>query len=394
MLIFFLLSVSFLSVTMANAINIGVSPSRLKFQSILQSGYAEKEVTISTTSDDELTAHFEITGEISDWLRFEPNETYFVVSSSNPYRLKVIAEPPSDAGNGTHSGMVTFVTDRVGNLTSRAGGVVKVAVGLGVDIDITTEKISSCLAGGFNLRDTEVNYPIELSMSISNTGNLRITPILSVDIWDQAQEDLVITREIQGEEILPTTNKEIKRAISGNLAVGQYWASIEAKNCGKSDLLTFSVVEKGSLIDRGELTKLSSKVWAFVGEPVQITAEFHNTGERNVFARFKGTITLDEQVVKVIDTEELQIPPGESVDFTDFFTPKSPGRYVISGKVIYNKKFTYEKGTILNVNPATETKNETNYEKAILLLIYLVVIITIIFIARKIIIERRRKRMQ
>ena len=41
-------------------------------------------------------------------------------------------------------------------------------------------------------------------------------------------------------------------------------------------------------------------------------------------------------------------------DFNIFFTPEEQGRYVISGRVVYNKKLTFEKSSILNVQPSEE----------------------------------------
>ena len=56
--------------------------------------------------------------------------------------------------------------------------------------------------------------------------------------------------------------------------------------------------------------------------------------------------------------DEIEVPSKTTADLISYFTPKDSGRYVISGRVLYNKKLTFEKSSILNVNyaPTTERK--------------------------------------
>jgi hypothetical protein len=375
----------------AQALSIGVSPGKVNFQNMLKGGYAEKTVTISTNSDQELTGHFDVSGEISEWIRFEPNTTTITLSKTDPYKLRIIAEPPQDVRNGSYSGSITIVTDSFGNITGRAGGFIKAAVTLIINLGVTNQEISKCRAGGFNFKDSEIGYPIELELTIINDGNVRIKPIISVDIWDQMQEDLLLSKELVSDEILPTTESKVLRSLQNNLDIGQYWVSVGVDECGASDFLTFSVVEKGAIADKGILKQITNKVWAYVGETIQINAVFQNIGERKVFARFKGVIKLDDKIVKVIETEELDVLAGETTTFDIYFTPEKPGRYTLTGRVIYNKKLTFEKGSIINVNPAPVIPKEKGFAGYLPLVLYVTIIITIIFIIRKIMKEKRNK---
>ena len=157
------------------------------------------------------------------------------------------------------------------------------------------------------------------------------------------------------------------------------------------NLVIMRSIKKGGIVDKGVLNQVVNKVWAYVNEPIEVKADFRNIGERSVFARFKGTVKLDDKIVRILETEEIEVPAGEKAEFVSFFIPEEPGRYVISGKVIYNKKFTFEKGSILNVNPPPETEKGPNYGMFFILLIYLIMAVTIIFIMRKIIKEKRRR---
>ena len=380
----------------ANSISIGISPGRVNFDGVLREGYAERTVLVSTASEDEIIMTLRPDPDVLEWIRFEPNASTFTVSKKKPYPLKIIAEPPPDFRIGNYSGRIEVITEGFGGAAGRAGAMVKTSVLLMMKLEITGKESVKCRAGGVTLNDVESGFPLELETSVINDGNVRLAPTISVDVWDQKQENLLLSREVVGDIVLPTTKKKIIRAIPHSLKEGQYWANVNIRECGTSSLLTFSVLEKGGIADKGELLEITNKPWALTNETVQITAKFQNTGQRSVNARFKGAIRLDDKIVRLIETDEVIVPAGEVTNFDIFFVPEISGRYTLTGRVVYNKKLTFEKGTIINVNPAGEGPKKfgllENMKKNMLpLLVYLIIIITILFIMRKIAKERKKR---
>ncbi len=371
------------------SVSIGISPGRVEFDNLLRDGYAERTVIITTSSEEEISGHFKVTGDIKDWLSFEPSTDTFTMSRSNPYRLKIIIRPPADMPTGNYSGNIEFITDTIGSIGGRAGGIIKTAVILILNSEVSGEEITECSAGAFEINDVEEGFPIEFSANIFNGGNVRIRPKITVDIWDQLQENLLLTGEYTGEEVLPTTERKITGQIKNNLAVGQYWATIKAEECGSEAFLTFNIVEEGGIVDKGYFKGLLNQPWVYVGQTVEIVAEFLNQGKRSVKAKFKGAIRRDDEIVEVIETDEILVPSGEQGDFFIYFTPKEEGRYTLNGRILYNKKLTFEKGTVINaVLPEAQENEESN--NFLPFIIYLVIIVTIIFILRKIIKERKK----
>jgi hypothetical protein len=373
-------------------VGIGVSPGAITFNGVLRGGYAEDYMTISTDSKEGIIASLKVTGYIKDWVRFGGNVTRFNISSSKPYRLKVIVDPPENIGNGSYSGEIEFVTERVaGNITGRAGGFIKAGVKIFLTLEIIGEEKRACKAGGFHIKDVEKGYPLELEYTLINEGNVRIRPVLSIDLWDQLQENLMFSKEIFGVEVLPTVKEKVIKKLQNRLDIGQYWARVTVSECEATNLITFSVLEKGSIVDKGELREVRTKVWAYVNETVEIKALFQNQGERTVTAKFKGSIKLDNHIVKIIETEEVDVPSLKETEFIVYFKPEKPGRYTIDGRVLYNKKLTFEKGSILNVNypPAEVAEGESTI---IPLLLYVVIIISILFLIRVIMKEKKRRR--
>ena len=372
----------------ANAVSIGVSPGRAVFDNMLKSGYAERTVKISTNSNEGIIARLDVKGEVSGWLRLEPDNKTFSLSSGSPYELKIIMQPPDDARSDSYSGSIEFVIESSGGITGRAGGFVKPGVKLIIDVVVSDKEIKTCNSGAFDFDDIEIGFPLKLSLIVINNGNVRIKPKISFDIWDQNQEKLIMSDEFTGSEILPTTKEKITKTIPNSLDVGQYWANADVDECGSSSLLTFSVVEKGGIVDKGTFEGITNKPWVYVDEPVEIKAVFKNQGPRTVYAKFKGDIKLDNKIVEVIETEEIDVLSQETADFITYFTPEKPGRYIISGRVIYNRKLSYEKASVMNVNYPTELEKRI---KLLPLIVYIIIIVTIIFLARNIIKTKRKR---
>jgi hypothetical protein len=146
-----------------------------------------------------------------------------------------------------------------------------------------------------------------------------------------------------------------------------------------------SVIERGGVSDKGDLVNIENPAWAKAGDIVPIDAVFRNYGSRVVSAKFKGTITSGEEIFKVIDTDPLDVMPGETVKLRTYFNPTQDGQYTITGRVLYNKKLTFDRSSILNVNPLgmpPESGKGFNWT-IILIILAVVIMILVIFVLRR-----------
>ena len=366
-------------IPLVNALSIGVSPGKVNFNNMLRNGYAERILRISTDSTDTVSVRYELEGNLDKWLTFEPSKNPFMASRDNPYSLKIVIKPLSDAGNGNYSAKIRFVTDSISDINSRAGSFVKVGVTFVMNIEIVDKEVKSCTAGGFSFDDIEVSSPLDILFYIKNDGNTRINPFVRFDVWDQYQNKLVFSDDFFSSEVLPTTQGKTTKSITHKMEIGQYWVDVFVDECKFHELLTFNVLEKGSIIDKGVLEMITNKVWAYVDEPVDIVALFRNNGPRAVSAQFKGDVRLNNKIVKILESDEIEAPAGNLSEIITYFTPDQPGRYLVSGRVIYNKKLTFEKSSIINVNYI-----ESPTFSAITLMIYLIILFVVIFLIRKV----------
>ncbi|MCP3686332.1 MAG: hypothetical protein GY861_27120 [bacterium] len=393
MLLLFL--VSLFSVSYVSAATIGVSGT-IDFTKVLKGGYAERVISISTNSEEEVFAHFVADGDVKDWLSFDPDTDRINFSIDRQYKLKIIVQPPEDTKSGNYSGKLVFITDAEGAGSGRAGSAISVGVESNINIEVVGGEIVGCSAGAFRFSDAEINYPFKLGVTVRNTGNVRISPELTVDVWDQLQENLVLTKNFDTESVLPTVDRTSELTFSTNkLPVGQYWVKMSMPECFASDFHTFTVVEEGGILDKGHFAGIKSDVWAFTGQPILITATFANTGQRMVMAKFKGNVKLDDRIVHVLETDELRVEAGEKQDFDIYFTPEKAGHYIASGRFTYNDKLTFERSTVLNVNDEGEEEIAEEKEKKqfsfVLLAVYIVIIVTIFFLVRLIVLNKRKR---
>ncbi|MFC2134928.1 hypothetical protein ACFLTH_09945 [Bacteroidota bacterium] len=388
-IIIFLLVVVLQSL-MVNAAVIGVSKASLSFDNVLKFGYAEDFLIVSTDVSDDIGIEKQVSGDIESWIRFQPEDV--VINVENPAKLTVIIEPPEDVANGLYEGEIKLITTPVIQAQSgRFGSSIRTSFIIKVGVEITGDEIISCTAGGFSIDDAEITYPLIFSASVKNNGNVRIKPDFEIDIWDRDQTELLKTvRFTHGVDILPTTTSVITREIENtNLDTGQYWAEIKSPMCGENVLDTFSIVEKGEIVDKGELLSIKNPFWVKVGDIIPIEAVFKNTGTRVESAKLKGTIKLAGQIIKVIDTDAVDVAPGETVSLETFFNPKMPGQYIINARVLYNNKLTFWKSSILNALPSEEFEKRISGLRikelsfTILLIVIIVIILLLLILIKK-----------
>ncbi len=367
----------------ASAVSIGAGPSTIDFGKLVRGGYAEEEVTVSTSGDEDLTCTVEFLGGLKDWLSVDVGDSFELPANSR-VRLKAVVQPPLDAGNGVYEGAIYIKAGPTSSAEGGTGMVVGAGVRLAVKAEITGEEIISYRLKRASVSDTETGYPIKFTAVIENNGNVKVKPVIRIEIYDSAG-NLKKTFSQSNVEILPTVESNIPLEVpSDDLEVGQYSAALIVGD--EEQTLSFSILERGTLALKGKLNQVSlNKIWVEVGETVKITGDVENTGEiliedakLNVEVYLVDEKYKTEKLVKAFtSSESLDIPVGGEVELTSYFTPSTAGRYNIRAVVTYSGKKTPAKATILNVLPTP-----TNYTPYILAGVVLIIAL-VVYLARK-----------
>ena len=125
---------------------------------------------------------------------------------------------------------------------------------------------------------------------------------------------------------------------------------------------TFDILEEGSLNTKGVLLNIVANPIGKVDEISPMEAGFKNIGEKDVQAKFVGKVSRNGKVIKILESEEITVQQSEIEKFSLHFTPEAEGEYVISGRVIYDGKRTYEKSiTITATKKALDIMALTYY---------------------------------
>ncbi|MBN4049142.1 hypothetical protein JYT91_00845 [archaeon AH-315-M20] len=374
-------------------VGIGLTPAKINITDVLRGGYAEASIKISTDSENNLSIIKSVDdSEIKEWLSFEPAGKSYIITKSSPLRLKVIVNPPSNIRNGVYRGRIRFSVGASGEFEGSTGSIAIAAVASDLFINIVDTEILKCTMLGASVSNVEKGDNAEFIVNIRNEGNVIFKPKINIDIWDQSQENIIKTIEYDETEVKPTIKQDITVVVSTkDLDIAQYWAEVSAEECGQNKLLTFDVMERGTITTSGVLLAIKNKVWSYVDEIITITAVFQNTGQKKVSAKFKGNIKLDNELIKILESEELDVGVGEIVDFVMHFTPEKPGRYKVNGRFFHDKKQTFEGGSIINVNPKGFDPVTGKYigeepktsNKAYLISIIIIILVILIMIKRK-----------
>jgi len=337
---------------LTSAVNIGVSPANVEFKDVLRSGYAERPITITIDSEIETQIEIETYGNTSEWINFT-SET-LKVSKGKPLQIMVSVSPPYDVPNGNYTGFLRIKSSKLGaSQEGHATGLIIPMLAVEIKTQVTDQEILECQASNFKISNAEEGDDVIITLDIENQGNIRISPKTTLDIWDQSSTTLIAQKEFYPTQIIPTQKDQfVFKLSSSDLELGQYWVDISVPDCYSSDTLTFDILEEGALYAAGVLQKIIIEPWSDINEIVSIAANFKNTGEKPLDAKFMGKITYQNKIIQLIESDEsLFIPTGEQDNFQFYFTPQKAGKYIISGRVFYDNKRTYEQSAILNIRP-------------------------------------------
>lgn len=350
----------------------GVSPSSIQFNNVIRGGYAERPIVISYNQDQQIKIQLSAEGEIAKWFNFTENVT---ASKTNFAREIISVSPPRDVPNGNYTGLIVFSisstedSNQEGKAVSKLISVLQIAV----TVEVTDKEILACSSKNFVINSAEKGDKVNFNIDVLNEGNIRLKPEVKVKVWDQEQNYVIKDLEFTGAEILPTKESKLNFSIdSSELETNQYWAYIETPQCYFTDTQPFDVLEPGAIKSNLVLLRMYNNPSGNTGETIPVVIEYQNIGEKDVETRFKGQVSLNNKVVQVLESELFTSSVGEISNITMYFTPQKAGKYIISGRMFYDKKRTFESSSVININ------NTGNLSKEILTIVVYLVIISII----------------
>jgi ribosomal protein L19 len=345
-----------LSMNLCYAVGLAINPGSVTFGNMLRGGYAERTFRVSTSSSEPILIRVErdtLLPEINPWITLEPDIEYFNISSGRTQEFKLILQPPADVPNGQYSTYLHFATIPNVDTEGRTVAVIQTAVAMRIVASISDFEIASCKVFNSGISSAEKGNPVRMGFDFFNSGNVVNSPEFKVDIWDQSQTRIVKSLNLQPYNVLPTVRESLPIEIpTDDLDADQYFAEMTVPACENyRKIETFDVFEPGTISASGKLLHIKNDAWHYVGDTVELIPVFINDGEKSVSAQFKGYVFRDDKLVEVLESDTLEVSEGQQIDFPFFYVPEDPGRYVVKGRVFYDKKRTFEIESRFNVNP-------------------------------------------
>ena len=374
---------------LSNTVHAGgfaAGPGKMYFNKVLRGGYAEQEIYLYNPEDRITDIEISVEGSFAGWTYFDPGKKFSIPTKGTRY-IKTSIEPPADIANGIYEGTINIVSKPRRIPTIEGHGMsIETAISLKVFIEITGEQIIRYKVKNIAVQGVEEGHNIPVSITGINKGNVKVSPKVQINLhnWDKSM--LIKSDNFTLGETLPTTEKTYNLNISSkDLAEGQYWANVSvfvADDIIENKLLTFDIMKKGSLTRKGELINIKTgNSWIKVGDVARVDAVFKNTGQISTNAKFRGEVYLNEILIETLQSDELEVPIGETANLTAYYTPVKPGRYTINGVVYYSGKMTYEKGTVINVSPAERLTGSVNsLDKKIVVVILLAFLLITLYL--------------
>ena len=190
--------------------NIGVTPGVVNINNILAGGYYKGFFVLSSSSasSSPLVVAIRKSGEGSSWLSFP---SPLINLSTGYIRVPFEIKPPDDV-----VGNYTVLVDFLAYPLIRVKGRARVVSGVTARVQFTVTKNAfiSCDITDMNLRAERDR--ISVGFIMLNRGNVRVSPELSLDIWNSNQTRIVSSYRSALPETLPTLSRKYALNLSFN----------------------------------------------------------------------------------------------------------------------------------------------------------------------------------
>ncbi|MBI2410382.1 MAG: hypothetical protein HYV32_00600 [Candidatus Kerfeldbacteria bacterium] len=347
--VFFIVACSFIFFASPSyAVGIGVSPAGINNSDLVSDMIVDQKVVVSrsdSTQDQELT--YEVSDEIREIVDIVETGDQLVVTQgmiSLPVtvRLDTTAIPAGEyhgniifGFNNRTDGSTVGNDDTVDALAYNNSGVT-----LDVKLTVSNTVKEEYAIAQSAIEPTEEGQDMVLTIFVDNTGNVKAGPdMATIQFLRLSDRSLVSTQTISMNSLLsPFTYEGMKYTVPHTLQPGQYIAHIllyEKDEEIYASETPFDIYPKGTLKKKGVLKTVSTKGTIEIGSSVALVGVFENVGEGTIVGKMVSEIYHNDQLLTTVSTEEKIIDEGESVEFSNYYTPERLGAYMAKSYVSY-----------------------------------------------------------
>ena len=339
---------------------IGIYPTNLSFENAARSGEYFRTVGVINSGDSDTIFTLEGEGPIGGWISFvEVNDRSNVIESvtvpgNSERQILLQVTVPEDAANGEYLGFAQVVAR--GGTAQGGGSSVGVGAAIDVSVNVTGDQRFDGSLVDSSVSDVELGYPLRVRATVRNSGNVRITPQVTLEVVDP--DNNVVMQETFPTEtvVFPSETGQLTYEVdvsARDLGEGEYLARVSA-TAGDLELgrrqTSFSILPVGTLTRLGQLRDLRMAIAPGPGELGKLDVVFVNTGQIDTLAKFVGQLYQSGRLIDALSSEELLVAVREQRTLELLFRVNEPGDYLIKGKVNYQGKETESKELTFTVS--------------------------------------------
>jgi hypothetical protein len=330
------------------AAGLGSSPPSIEITDALRGNNYQRTIRFFSSAEEPVTLSLSANGAISDWVTYysfdEPNKpiTEALVSEKSNVTIITKIAIPADASNGEYIGSLNADTKPSDSIISGAGVAVSLHTSIVMNISITGVQKLEGSVDRVEIENTEIGLPLNIDVSFRNTGNVIANPIFNVKI---IQNENIIDEFSNSETVIDVDSSDtigLQWDTSGNNS-GAYNAEISVQ-LGDTQIyderIAFRILPRGGLSSEGRLTGIMTEGKSEVGTMTKILATFENTSVVEALVNGYAEIYLDEALLTVLDSAQLEVNGGEQGTLTFYFNPDQPGDYEIKVHAIISGRET------------------------------------------------------
>jgi len=343
-----ILSSLFISVPTSIALSVGVGPSYIEILHASKGKEYERMILVSNAGKNDVNFSLIAVGDIKNWTSFYryDNATTPIhnvtVKRNGSEKIIVKFDIPDNVANDNYTG--TIYVEPLSPETSNQSGHTSVALRLPVNvlIEVIGTQYLAGVVKSITTRDIEVNQPLVIRILFENTGDVFAKPMIQVGI----KKDKIFIENFtySSDRIEVGLEKYIYATWSNTSRIpGEYIANVTVLLDGKilaEKNLSFKILPRGTLTRRGELINLSYSGEPTKGNIIKILAEFKNTGEVETNAKLIGEVYRDGKLVETIESDEILVLKGETVQFTTYLKINDMGKYMLKSYILYETNKT------------------------------------------------------
>lgn len=327
--------------TPVRADGIGVYPAEIAFPDTLRGGEYFTSIGVINHGDQSRTFTLEASGDIASWISFvDPEDRTRTIDhvTTTPgadghadLRLSV----PESAQNGSYSGEVRTVAVVDGGKIEGSGSTLN----LGASIEVKAVVSGNQRVAGKFLElaanDIEVGYPLRITSKVQNDGNVRVLPIVHVEISTSAR--VIGTIDTNDVAIPPNEYRDVESQWDSNVAgPGDYLVtttvSLPGVQLGQRTRQV-RILPRGSLTRQGSFESLQLANEVAPGSVARVVASFRNTGQVDALAVFSGEVYRDGKLVNSVKSLQKLVRRDEVQPLEALVELPVAGSYTIRGKV-------------------------------------------------------------